>query len=78
MRNVKLDRADLTSASLALADLTGASLRSAQLHGTDFSGANIEGVIFTQANVFEALNLDAARNAKAAIWEDQPAADSKP
>ena len=70
MRGVKLDKADLTSASLALADLTGASLRSAQLNGTDFSGANIEGTVFAHANVSEALHLDAARNANAAIWED--------
>jgi hypothetical protein len=45
-------------------------LRSAQLNGTDFSGANIEGTVFAHANASEALNLDAARNANAAIWED--------
>ena len=78
LSDAQLDRANLTLVSFVLADLTGASLRFAGLDRADFSGANIQGTVFAHANVSEALNLDAARNANAAIWDDQSAVDSKP
>jgi hypothetical protein len=75
--SANLDQATLTQASFVNADLAGASLRFARLNGTDFSGANIDGAAFANAEAGEALNLDAARNAAAAIWEDRAAPAAK-
>jgi uncharacterized protein YjbI with pentapeptide repeats len=70
LAGARLDRGTFTQASFAHANLAGASLRFARLSGADFRQADIAGASFAYAELAEALNLDSAKNADKALWQD--------